>query len=112
MLNGWKEIANYLGRGVRTVQRYERECQLPVRRVHGPKRSHGSVLALTKDLDDWTRLRSLDSDLIEDHLRKGLLIEKHQKAISTLERSLLTLNERLAEGERIRMRQRWFGPQD
>ena len=30
VLNGWKEIANYLGKGVRTVQRYEREFGLPV----------------------------------------------------------------------------------
>ena len=39
-LNGWKEIANYLGKGVRTVQRYERTLALPVRRPSG--RSGGS----------------------------------------------------------------------
>ena len=31
-LNTWKEIATYMGRGVRTVQRWERELGLPVRR--------------------------------------------------------------------------------
>ncbi len=31
VLNSWKEIACYLGRGVRTVQRYERDLGLPVR---------------------------------------------------------------------------------
>lgn len=30
LLSGWKEIANYLGKGVRTVQRYEYELLLPV----------------------------------------------------------------------------------
>lgn len=30
-LTGWKEIANYLGKGVRAVQRYERKFGLPVR---------------------------------------------------------------------------------
>ena len=53
VLNSWKEIANYLGRGVRTVQRYERECKLPVRRLPGKPRS--SVLALREELDQWVR---------------------------------------------------------
>jgi hypothetical protein len=30
ILSGWKDIANHLGMGVRTVQRYERELGLPV----------------------------------------------------------------------------------
>jgi len=51
VLSGWKDIANYLGRGVRTVQRYERELRLPVRRLAGKPR--GSVLAMRRDLDDW-----------------------------------------------------------
>jgi hypothetical protein len=50
-LNGWKEIANYLGKGVRTVQRYERTLALPVRRPSG--RSGGSVMATPAELDDW-----------------------------------------------------------
>jgi hypothetical protein len=32
-LSGWKEIATHLGRSVRTVQRWERELDLPIRRV-------------------------------------------------------------------------------
>jgi hypothetical protein len=53
VLNSWKEIASYLGRGVRTVQRYERELHLPVRRFHG--KPHASVIALPGDLDAWLR---------------------------------------------------------
>ena len=34
LLNGWKQIANYLGRGVRTIQRWE-SLGLPVRQRHG-----------------------------------------------------------------------------
>jgi len=52
-LNSWKEIASYLGRGVRTVQRYERELGLPVRRPHG--RSRSAVIALSDELDAWLR---------------------------------------------------------
>lgn len=53
VLNSWKEIASYLGRGVRTVQRYERELGLPVRRPHG--RSRSAVIALSDELDLWLR---------------------------------------------------------
>jgi phage terminase Nu1 subunit (DNA packaging protein) len=51
VLNSWKEIAEYMGRGVRTVQRWERELGLPVRRPRGKERS--AVLALKSDLDHW-----------------------------------------------------------
>ena len=53
VLNSWKEIASYLGRGVRTVQRYEQDLGLPVRRPSGKSRS--AVIALTEDLDFWLR---------------------------------------------------------
>ncbi len=53
VLNSWKEIASYLGRGVRTVQRYERDLALPVRRPRGTSRS--AVIALKEDLDAWLR---------------------------------------------------------
>jgi hypothetical protein len=50
-LNSWKEIATYMGRGVRTVQRWEQELGLPVRRPRGKSRS--AVIALAADLDEW-----------------------------------------------------------
>ncbi len=52
-LNSWKEIATYLGRGVRTVQRWERELNLPVRRPHNHLRS--PVIAIPAELDEWMR---------------------------------------------------------
>ena len=51
VLNSWKEVALYLGRGVRTVQRWEQELGLPVRRPRGRARS--AVLALKPELDTW-----------------------------------------------------------
>jgi len=51
VLNSWKEIAAYLGRGVRTVQRWEQELGLPVRRPRG--RSRSAVIALKPELDQW-----------------------------------------------------------
>jgi hypothetical protein len=53
VLNSWKEIAGYLGRGVRTVQRWERDLDLPVHRPWG--RTHSTVLALPEELDAWVR---------------------------------------------------------
>lgn len=50
-LSGWKEIANYLGMGVRTVQRYECKLRLPVRRPAG--KLTGSVFATKAELDAW-----------------------------------------------------------
>jgi predicted DNA-binding transcriptional regulator AlpA len=50
-LNSWKEIAAYVGRGVRTVQRWEQELQFPVRRPRGRKRS--AVIALSHEIDEW-----------------------------------------------------------
>ncbi len=54
VLNSWKEIASYLRRGVRTVQRWEHDLGLPVRRPHRTSRS--PVIALTADLDAWVRI--------------------------------------------------------
>ncbi len=51
VLNSWKEIAIYIGRGVRTVQRWERDLGLPVHRPRGKQRS--AVLAIPEELDYW-----------------------------------------------------------
>jgi CheY-like chemotaxis protein len=53
ILNSWKEIAHYMGRGVRTVQRWERDFGLPVHRPKGQDRS--ATLALSSELDAWLR---------------------------------------------------------
>jgi hypothetical protein len=49
-LTGWKEIAAYLGKSVRTVQRWERQANLPVHRVQ----PLGEVVyAFRSELDRW-----------------------------------------------------------
>ena len=50
LLTSWKEIAAHLGKGVRTVQRWEQELGLPVRR---PAKSRHIVVALAPELDKW-----------------------------------------------------------
>ena len=50
ILSGWKEIAGYLNRGVRTVQRWEVGYKLPIRR---PENDVMSVYAFSDELDAW-----------------------------------------------------------
>ncbi|MFN8092978.1 MAG: hypothetical protein U0599_12265 [Vicinamibacteria bacterium] len=55
-LDSWKEISAYLGRGVRTIQRWEKHEGLPIHRhVHAAK---GSVYALRSELEAWRTTRS------------------------------------------------------
>lgn len=50
-LNSWKEIAQYLDRGVRTIQRWEHGLGLPVHRIGKGKRS--PVFATAAELNFW-----------------------------------------------------------
>jgi FG-GAP-like repeat len=59
-LDSWKEIAGYLKREVRTVQRWEKYEGLPVYRHRHQKR--GSVYALKSELDAWRGERSLQPE--------------------------------------------------
>ena len=56
-LDSWKEIAAYLGRGIRTVQRWEREEGLPVHRLAHADR--GSVFADPAELTEWWKSRQM-----------------------------------------------------
>jgi hypothetical protein len=50
-LHSWKEIAQYLDRGVRTIQRWEHGLGLPVHRIGKGKRS--PVFATASELNFW-----------------------------------------------------------
>ncbi|HVH89228.1 MAG TPA: hypothetical protein VM912_21110 [Terriglobales bacterium] len=65
ILNSWKEIATYLGRGVRTVQRWEAQLGLPIHRPAG--KDHSAVLAFSSELDQW-----LDSRPVRYPANSGL----------------------------------------
>ncbi|HYK36543.1 hypothetical protein [Alloacidobacterium sp.] len=106
VLSCWKDIANYLGKGVRTVQRWEREFDLPVRRPDGIHHK-SAVIANARDLDTWlnsrwsgrngnhrnqraniagNRARAEDLIQVSQHLRAAhsLLLEETALAIDTL----------------------------
>lgn len=53
ILNSWKEIATYLDRGVRTIQRWHTDLGLPVHKVRNTR--HSSVFAYRAEVDQWLR---------------------------------------------------------
>ncbi len=52
ILKSWKEVASYLGVGIRTAQRWKDERGLPIRQPSGAKRS-SAVLAVPDEVDRW-----------------------------------------------------------
>ena len=78
VFTSWKEIAAHFGKGVRTVQRWEEQLGLPVRRRGGS--GTGIVVALRGELDEWLRskmqvrpqhMNGIDSEELQ-HLISGL----------------------------------------
>jgi len=68
-LDSWKEIAAYLKKEVRTVQRWEKSSDLPVRRlVHGKQ---GTVFAYKSELEAWWRESQRELDHEEDRSDAG-----------------------------------------
>ena len=53
ILKSWKDIASYLGVGIRTAQRWKRERDLPVQQPAAKSRS--AVLAIPEEIDKWLR---------------------------------------------------------
>lgn len=50
-LDSWKEIASYLGRDIRTVQRWARDRSLPIHHLPGGARPR--VFSLQSEIDTW-----------------------------------------------------------
>lgn len=74
-LVGWKEIAEYLGTSPRTVQRWEQEKALPIRRVPG---SNGhSVFADSQELDHWLASGELNAE------KRPSILEPRQAPLSS-----------------------------
>jgi hypothetical protein len=118
--SGWKDIAAYLGKGVRTVQRYEIELGLPVRRPAG--KSWGSVVATKVELDAWVsaspiretfHLTRMTAGLVTstaDEIKNGVLEMRNlrnqmvglrtelRNSVQLLKEGILSLHGELNEG--------------
>jgi len=56
VLDSWKEIASFLNRGVRTVQRWEQQEGFPIHRHDHKKRA--TVFAVASEVQEWVKNRS------------------------------------------------------
>ena len=83
-LESWGEIASYLRRDVRTVQRWERALELPVRRLHVGKIS--SVYAYRSELDKWYLERQPPDEHTETQKNPNVLVVKTIEAVEKHER--------------------------
>jgi hypothetical protein len=72
VLTSWKEISKYVGKGTRTVQRWEAMSGFPVRRmVLGTSKS--PVFAYPADIDDWIQAKGFRDQLSADSAEIGSL---------------------------------------
>jgi len=101
-LTSWKEIAEYLGKSIRTVQRWEHEFGLPVCR---PERdaSKATVLIEKAALDRWIRSTFNPDETSRTQLNWALLERSKQliaeAAILREEHCLLVQQSRRARLE-------------
>jgi phage terminase Nu1 subunit (DNA packaging protein) len=97
VLSGWKEIANHLQLGVRTVQRWESKG-LPVNRPFPGGRSH--VIAYSEQLDKWVQRarleRTASPNVFINIAEARRLTAEAQAARSTLHRKMQALKNEMA----------------
>jgi tetratricopeptide (TPR) repeat protein len=100
-IRGWKDIASYFGRDERTVKRWERQRNLPVRRIPGPGRAN--VYILVSELEAWLAAGNLYSSSVEQENAQGNARRNEQKderSLSTpVDSQLLTAEPALTSNE-------------
>src|SRR5215469_2695076 len=99
ILSGWKAIAEYLGCGVRTVQRWERKG-LPVKRPAAGLRSH--VVAHSEKIDLWiqdsaSRGPANGFDLLSSLAKARKLLPEVKRSREELHVKMAALRKELAE---------------
>lgn len=98
MLSSWKEIAHFFGKGVRTVQRWEKTLDLPIHRPPGAPSN--VVLARTSDLEEWMHRGQAAAAVAssEDDLKSSPVM---LDAVAALEREVTVLAQKMgiASGE-------------
>jgi hypothetical protein len=88
MLSSWKEIAHFFGKGVRTVQRWEKTLDLPIHRPPGAPSN--VVLARTSDLEEWMHRGPVSRADLDETVVTG---QDSIVALSELEREVAYLAE-------------------
>ncbi len=94
VLTSWKDIARYMGKGVRTVQRWEQDFGLPVRRPKGSNKK--AVLARPRDLDAWVAM----SCASRTELPRSATPQTHSRQAAMA--ALLTLKAKIETARQLR----------
>ena len=102
-LDSWKEIAAYLKREVRTVQRWEKAAGLPVHRLQVDKQ--GTVYAYKSELDEWFRERRSQ---LEPEYEEGAGTSTRQGMRWLIVGGLLALVGLVSVGAYLAGNGRWF----
>ena len=89
ILNSWKEIAVYLDRGTRTVQRWEHNLGLPVHRIGQGKRS--PVFATATELNFWLSTVEVDRSLKSPQGEPASIQRSDNPQIESLRKLRLTM---------------------
>jgi hypothetical protein len=93
-LTSWKEIATYLGKSVRTVQRWEASLGLPVRRPNANDRN--IVVAIPAELDEWIKKR-LQPRKVASQLHCAGQLERMHKLVHVMVQETQRTVEKTAE---------------
>jgi hypothetical protein len=97
VLRSWREVARYMNRGVRTVQRWEKFLNLPVHRIE----SKGEVFAFTAEVDAWFQSFAKGATQLEvkddDHWREVAEQASQEEDPAKLIQLIQELNQLLSQ---------------
>lgn len=97
VLSGWKNIATYLGRSLRTVQRYESQLGLPVHRRTGDS----LVITTKRELDTWIAA-SPTREPMRKPVARPLNTVDHHAMLNELRRHIDELHRLREEAKELR----------
>ncbi len=109
VLNSWKEIATYLGRGVRTVQRWEHIQSLPVH--HMGTGTHAAVFAYADELDLWLHEQRIASEQITCvtalRAESRKICKETRSLVTTLRNEVSEIKESVRHGREVYESHAW-----
>ncbi|MCU1287257.1 MAG: hypothetical protein JWO13_3607 [Acidobacteriales bacterium] len=76
-LQSWKEISAYMNRGIRTLQRWEKDFGLPIHRPS--KHDRSAVFALIPEIDDWMRRSGTRDRIAQNRMSAGISEPSHPR---------------------------------
>jgi phage terminase Nu1 subunit (DNA packaging protein) len=103
VLNSWKEISQYMGRSVRTLQRWE-HFGLPIHRPSG--RDKSSVYALPYELNQWLAKGKPNEPPVEEFQDRLRAITDHARdvvdSVAVLQKNAASLQTSIAKSMELR----------